>query len=159
MVTLYKQRNRLKILDNSNLSEQSSSQEKELIILGEQLNSAFKTVIQITIPKIMEQIQNSIKDNTPFVETWGFWREYYLKQFAALEQLFESSIVRSYDKWAFLIPIMVTHHNLDRLYEVLYLELERKTINETIIPERVEDLVESLNMLIGQMRQALPKMK
>jgi hypothetical protein len=75
------------------------------------------------------------------------WNEYYFGPFAQVDKLFRDYVDSQNEQYGYLLESSICHHNLHRLFEVLFIEIGDYTLAMTRIPERIVDLVHTCRHL------------
>jgi len=77
------------------------------------------------------------------------WKSYYLLDFARFDRLLRQSVESGGRHYEYFAPISISHHNLNRLMEVLRFEIGDGPLARTRVPERIHDLFETIEQLSG----------
>ena len=81
-------------------------------------------------------------ETSPFQKLREAWTRYYTGPFAEFDIRLQADADRGKSKVFDFISISISHHNLERLFEVLEGEIGNKALTATRVPERVCDLAE-----------------
>jgi hypothetical protein len=95
-------------------------------------------------------------DEVHLGELTAAWKSYYLDDFAHFDRLLRQSIEDGGRHYEHFMPISISHHNLNRLVEVLRSEIGDAPLTSTRIPERIQDLSETIKRLSGILRNKVP---
>lgn len=90
---------------------------------------------------------------------WRAWQDYYLGDFAHFDATLRTHIEEGARAYARILPVSISHHNLQRLIEVLRTEIGAGPLEASRIPERVTDLmavVTRLKALLEEVQRAIP---
>lgn len=80
-------------------------------------------------------------------ELTSAWKSYYLLDFARFDRLLRQSVESGGRHYEYFAPISISHHNLNRLMEVLRSEVGDGLLTRTRVPERIHDLFETIKHL------------
>ncbi len=118
--------------------------------------SAISVLGATTQPEIFQAITNCLEqfnrivahvkaiepETTSLTSLRTMWSNYYLGEFAHFDALLRSNIQAGQEDYGNLLPISISHHNLQRLFEVLHREVGDRPLGTTRAPERIRDLQE-----------------
>ncbi len=112
----------------------------------------FSTRLLEAVRILFDLTETARENNDSFSSIVAEWERYYLGVFNEFERSYMKSDLSATSDLLKLLPVIITHHNIHRLIEALNHELGNRKVNETLIPERVDDLIASLNRLAQEVR-------
>jgi hypothetical protein len=113
--------------------------ELRLLWSVKQCAGAFKNIAAILV---IDQ-----PETTNFHHLKTDWDKYYFNTFPIFDRYLKTYVETGGDQYEKILPISISHHNLQRLMQVLRKDVEGEILGNTQIPERIIDLVEVIRRL------------